>query len=99
MCYQKFLFEKFAGKQSIISPFLNFDFPDGNLPHELALTKDLILNDSWPLRTSTSCKPLLFIYNLHLINLVKSFFLIKLFFKIAFNGFSSFVCKELHKYG
>ena len=81
------MFEIFAGKQSIISPFLNLDLPDGKLPHELALTKDLILNDSCPLRTSTSCTPFLFISNLHFINLVKSFFFMKLFFKTAFIGF------------
>ena len=76
-------------KQSIISPFLNLDLPAGNKAQIFDLTNDLILKDSCPFKTSTSIFPFLVVVNLLLANLVKFFFLIKLFFKIALNGFSS----------
>ena len=59
--------------------------------------KDLILKDSWPLKILTSKVPFLVEFNLPLINLVKFFFFLKFFFKIALNGFSFFVLSIFDK--
>ena len=87
--HNKELLDWLGKKQSTISPFLNFDLPEGNKAQILDFTNDLILNDSWPLRTSTSIFPFLVVFNLLFANLVKFFFLEKLLFKIALKGFSS----------
>ena len=88
--YNRVLLDWLGKKQSTISPFLKFDLPEGNKAQILDFTNDLILNDSWPWRTSTSIFPFLVVLNLLFANLVKFFFLVKLLFKIALKGFSSF---------
>ena len=86
-------------KQSTISPFLKLDLPEGNKDQILDFTNDFILNDSCPWRISTSIFPFLVVFNLLLANLVKFFFLVKLFFKIALKGFSSLRPKTYSIYG
>ena len=74
-------------------------FPLGKKPHEFALVKEFIRKDSCPLRTSNSINPLLENEIFPLINLVKFFFLIKIFFNLALNGFSFFIFKEANRKG
>ena len=38
---------------------LNLDFPEGNKDQIFDLTNELILNDSWPFKISTSTLPFL----------------------------------------
>ena len=86
-------------KQSINWPFLNFLFPVGNKPQELAWVKEFILKDSCPLSTSNSTNPLFENEIFPLINLVNSFFLIKTFFSLALKGFSFFMFKHVDRKG
>ena len=81
--YIKVELELLGKKQLTISPFLNFDLPAGNKVQIFDLTNDFILKDSWPFKISTSIFPFLVVFNLLLANLVKFFFLKKLFFKVA----------------
>ena len=78
--YIKVELELLGKKQLTISPFLNFDLPAGNKVQIFDLMNDFILKDSCPFKISTSIFPFLVVLNLLLANLVKFFFLKKLFY-------------------
>ena len=69
------------------------------MPQAFDFEKGLILKDSWPFSIKNSANPFLEMYSLPLINLVKFFFLTKLFLILAVTVFSELTPKDKYKKG
>ena len=93
--YEKILFDWFGKKQSTVSPFLNLSLPEGSITQIFDWINDLIRNDSWPFKISTSNLPLLVVLNLLFTNRVKSNFFLNSFLNLALKEISFFIPSKL----